>query len=188
MVCVSTPAWFGVTKPGPAGESSTVQTAPPSSSSATTVTALDADTSAVERVASACTESAALSSTVRVRTCTGTPIGGPSSRWPRMFRSTATPALETPILPTMPASVIVSTRWPEEWSIVQRIQLPARSSCQSHVCIPIGAPSAVAVPRQATVEHSPRPARSTSVRALSAPIISGDTPLPDAMPSISSAR
>ena len=185
---VSTPAVFGVTKPGPAGDSSTVQTAPPSSSSATTVTALDADTSAVERIASACTASAALSSALRVSTCTGTPIGGPSSRWPRMFRRTATPALETPTLPTMPAPVIVSTRWPEAWSIVQRIQLPARSSCQSPVCIPIGDPLAVAMPRQAMVEHSPRPARSTSVRAFSAPIISGGMPLPDAMPSISSAR
>ena len=45
-----------------------------------------------------------------------------SSRCPRMFSSTATPALEMPILPTMPASVIVSTRWPDGCSIVHRIQ------------------------------------------------------------------
>ena len=34
------------------------------------------------------------------------------------------------------------------------------------------------MPRQAIAEHSPRPAASSSVRALSAPISSGASPLP----------
>ena len=49
-----------------------------------------------------------------------------------------------------------------------------------------GIPDEVAVPRQAIAEHSPRPAASSSVRALSAPISSGASPLPAAMPAISS--
>ena len=105
-----------------------------------------------------------------------------------MFSSRPTPALETPTLPTMPASVIVSTRWPPGWSIVQCSQLPDSSSCQSQVCTPIGEPEAVALPSTATVEHSPRPAQSSSVRALSAPIRAGSRPQPEAMPAISSAR
>jgi hypothetical protein len=177
-----------VTNPGPAAHSSTVHTAPPFSSAATTVAALEAETVAVVRISSASTAFAARSSTVRVSTWTGTPSGGPSSRCPRMFSITPTPADDIPILPTMPASVRVSTRWPLGWSIVQRSQLSAIASCQSHVCSPIGSPLEVTSPRHAMVEHSPRPAQSSSVRAFSAPIASTLTPLPCAMPSISSTR
>ena len=93
-----------------------------------------------------------------------------------------------PTLPTMPASVIVSTRRPSAWSIRHTIQHPARSLCQSHVWMPIGSPSAVALPRQATVEHSPRPAARISVRAFIAAITATSCPLPAAIPSISSPR
>ena len=89
-------------------------------------------------MASAADALSARSSTIRFSTCTGVPIGGPSAACPRMFRNTPTPELETPILPTMPASVSVSTRLPSAWSIVQRSQLSASASCQSQVCIPIG--------------------------------------------------
>ena len=72
-----------------------------------------------------------------------------------MLSRIATPRSFIPILPTMPASVSVSTRRPSGCSIVHTIQPSASSLCQSHVWIPSAEPDAVIEPRQAMVEHSP---------------------------------
>ena len=152
------------------------------------VTADEADIVAVPASVSAETAPSDSSSSRRQSACTGTPTGVRSLRWPRMFRSTPTPEALTPILPTMPASVSVSTRRPSACSIVHTSQPSRSSSCQSQVWTPKGLPDAVAVPRQAMVEHSPADAARSSVRAFSAPISSTWLPLPWAMPSISSSR
>ncbi len=102
-----------------------------------------------------------------------------------MLSRIATPRSFIPILPTMPASVSVSTRRPSGCSIVHTIQPSASSLCQSHVWIPSAEPDAVIAPRQAMVEHSPADAARSSVRAFSAAIVSTGRPDPAAMPSIS---
>ena len=136
-----------------------MHTTPPSASSATMVTAAGGRHGRAARPSRAPRRRRRRwSSTWRPARAPARRSGGPSSRWPRMFSSTATPAFETPILPTMPASVSVSTRRPSGWSIVHTIQPSRSSSCQSHVCDAQRAAVAVAVPRQAMVEHSPRPA------------------------------
>jgi len=115
--------------------------------------ALDADTAAVDRIRIASTPSAARSSSPLFRACTGIPIGGASRSWPRMFRSTPTRASDTPILPTIPASVSVRTVGRSPWWIVHTSQPPASSSCQSQVCRRSGSRDLVAVPEQAIAVH-----------------------------------
>ena len=137
---ISTPRCVGHARiPARPGDSSTVQATPPSASSATMVTAVEADivaaAASVERGRRRRRPRPAPAGTARA------PARRPacrSSRWPRMFSSTPTPEALTPILPTMPASVSVSTRRPSACSIVHTSQPSRSSSCQSHVCTPSG--------------------------------------------------
>ncbi len=105
-----------------------------------------------------------------------------------MLSITPTPYPLTPILPSMPYSVTVSTVRPSGCSKLQWNQPSDIVSYQSQVCTANGAP-----PRgtEITDEHSCAPvglaATSSSVRALIEASSRTGRPAPSAMPAISSA-
>ena len=154
FVWTRTPRSSGVTKPGPAGETSTVQTAPPSSS-VTIVIALDAETSAagdeLER--------------------RDGPVGliqhAPAEHVDRDADRRAVVAVAEDVEQDGDAAVVHPDLADDAGlgqgldaaavGVLDRpdIQPSASSLCQSHVWIPSADPDAVIEPRQAMVEHSP---------------------------------
>ena len=172
--------------PGPAGDTSTVQAAPPSLVGDDRDRARRRDVGGARRARAPTTAPSASSSTRRQSTWIGTPTGGPSSRWPRMLSRTRDAAVvhRRSCRRCRPRSA--SRRGGRRGARSSTRSSPRPARCASpRSGSPSAEPEAVIAPRQAMVEHSPADAARSSVRAFSAPISSTGKPSRAAMPSIS---
>ena len=164
-----------------------------------TVTAAEAVTSALSAIVSASSTVRASSRIRRATTCTGTPPVPASALCRSALKCTdsAPPSAQraTPILPTMPNSVSVSTSRPSASRRLQTNQWSRSGVCQSQVCAVIGPadrPVVAGTSRCTNAEHSDSPSpgsspaaisrwspsASSSLRAFSAPISHSANPLP----------